>query len=58
MDSSLKIFYIIILKFDKDNYCTFKGDSETLKKWPSSWYACNAILKILDVRSQMFITAD
>ena len=44
MDGSQKNL-LDILKFGKDIYCTFKGDSETLKKWPSSWYACNAILK-------------
>ena len=44
MDGSQKNF-LDILKFGKDIYCSFKGDSETLKKWPSSWYACNAILK-------------
>ena len=44
IDGSQKNF-LDILKFAKDIYCSFKGDTNTIKKWPDSWYACNVILK-------------
>ena len=44
MDGSQKNF-LDILKFAKDIYCSFKGDTDTIKKWQDSWYACNVILK-------------